>query len=86
MATAIVALVIDDAFDCVWHASLVTKLHAICMKDALMPPIREYLSDRYLRGIIDGRKSEYESMKAGIPLAPTSYINKLRRIAPLDYM
>ena len=88
-ATAVVALDIEGAFDRVWHEALVTKLHAAGIDGTLLPLLRDYLKDRYLRVTVSGRESEVQPIRAGVPqgscLGPllwNIYINDLLHLVP----
>ena len=88
-ATAVVALDIEGAFDRVWHAALVTKLRAAGVDGALLRLLRNYLENRFLRVIVEGRESELHPIHAGVPqgscLGPllwNVYINDLLNLIP----
>jgi hypothetical protein len=63
----VVFLDISKAFDRVWHEGLLYKLKSHGIKGTLLRWIRSYLADRQQRVIINGAKSEWGSIKAGVP-------------------
>ena len=88
-ATAVVALDIEAAFDSVWHAALLTKLRAVGVDGALLQLLENYLRDRHLKVIINGRESKPQPIRAGVPqgscLGPllwNVYINDLLHLVP----
>lgn len=87
--TAVVALDIEGAFDKVWHAALTTKLRAIGVDGALLQLFENYLRDRHLKVIINGRESNPQPIRAGVPqgscLGPllwNVYVNDLMHLVP----
>ena len=76
-------------FDRVWHEDLVTKLWAADIDGALLPLLRDYLSDKHLKVTVSGRESEMQPIAAGVPqgscLGPllwNIYINDLLHLIP----
>jgi retron-type reverse transcriptase len=63
----VVFLDISKAFDRVWHEGLIYKLKGHGIKGTLLKWIQSYLKDRQQRVIINGAKSEWGSIKAGVP-------------------
>ena len=53
-ATRAVALDISKAFDKVWHASLLHKLKSYGISDQIFGFISSFLSNRWLRVVLDG--------------------------------
>ena len=53
-ATRAVALDISKAFDKVWHASLLHKLKSYGISDQTFGFISSFLSNRWLRVVLDG--------------------------------
>ena len=53
-----VALDIAGAFDRVWHAGLVEKLHAKGFQGNLLELLENYLQGRTLRVVINGQTSQ----------------------------
>ena len=87
--TFVVALDVEGAFDRVWHETLVTKLWAAGIDGALLPLLRDYLSDRHLKVTVSGQESEVQSIEAGVPqessfspLLWNIYINDLLHLIP----
>jgi hypothetical protein len=63
----VVFLDISKAFDRVWHEGLIYKLKGHGIKGRLLKWLQSYLEDRKQRVIINGAKSEWGSIKAGVP-------------------
>jgi hypothetical protein len=63
----VVFLDISKAFDRVWHEGLIYKLKGHGIKGTLLRWLQSYLADRQQRVIINGAKSEWGSIKAGVP-------------------
>ena len=58
---------ISAAFDKVWHRGLLAKLEQIGVGDNFLSLFRSYLSDRKQCTVIDGVKSNFLEIKAGVP-------------------
>lgn len=58
---------ISKAFDRVWHAGLLYKLHKIGVRGTLLAWFQDYLTNRLQRVIIRGQNSEWGEIKAGVP-------------------
>ena len=58
---------VSAAFDKVWHKGLLAKLEQIGVEGKLLALFTSYLEDRKQIVVVDGQKSEIESVKAGIP-------------------
>ena len=58
---------ISKAFDRVWHAGLINKLHAIGIRDNLLNWFKSYLSNRTQAVVIRGETSSYKKIPAGVP-------------------
>ena len=63
----IVFLDISKAFDRVWHAGLLYKLERNGISGSLLNWIRNYLSNRQQRVVINGQSSEWGTINAGVP-------------------
>ena len=62
-----VSLDASAAFDRVWHQGLLYKLKCYGISGTLLSWIESYLSDRRQRVVIDGCKSEWTYISAGVP-------------------
>jgi hypothetical protein len=63
----VVFLDISKAFDRVWHAGLLHKLKSCGITGKLLEWLRDYLTDRHQRVIINGQSSTWGHIKAGVP-------------------
>ena len=87
--TAVIALDIAGAFDRVWHAALVERLRAVGVSGELLTLLRDYLHEREMRVVHNGRQSSPQKIEAGVPqgsvLGPllwNIYINDLLNLVP----
>ena len=58
---------ISAAFDKVWHNGLIAKLSQIGIDDHCLDFFKSYLSHRKQCVIVDGEKSSFLEIKAGVP-------------------
>ena len=66
-ATRAVALDISKAFDRVWHAGLLHKLKSYGISGQIFGLISSFLSNRWLRVVLDGKSSQEYPVNAGVP-------------------
>ena len=89
--TCVLALDIEGAFDKVWHQALIAKLKSFGVDGELLRLLENYLTDRDLRVILNGKNSDSYSIGAGVPqgsiLGPIMwniFINDLLHLIPED--
>ena len=58
---------ISKAFDRVWHKGLLNKLENIGIQGSLLLWIKNYLTDRKQRVVIESAHSKWRTIKAGVP-------------------
>jgi hypothetical protein len=63
----VVFLDISKAFDRVWHAGLLNKLKGAGIRGRLLSWLKSYLTDRQQRVTINGAKSPWGKILAGVP-------------------
>ena len=77
-ATRAVALDICKAFDRVWHAGLLHKLKSYGISGQIFGLVSSFLSNRWLRVVLDGKSSQEYPVNAGVPqrsiLGPTLFL------------
>ena len=61
------ALDISKAFNRVWHAGLLHKLKSHGISGQICGLISSFLSNRWLRVVVDGKSSQEYLVKAGFP-------------------
>ena len=66
-ATRAVALDISKAFDRVWHAGLLHKLKSYGVSGQIFGLISSFLSNRWLRVVLDGISSQEYPVNVGVP-------------------
>ena len=73
-----VALDISKAFDRVWHAGLLHKRKSYGISGQIFGLISSFLSNRWLRVVLDGKSSQEYPINAGVPqgsiLGPTLFL------------
>src|SRR6266853_4044034 len=76
--TKVVALDISRAFDSVWHNGLLSKLMSAGVGGYVYRWIRDFLNDRFIRVVVNGRESSAASINASVPqgsiLGPTLFL------------
>ena len=77
-ATRAVALDISKAFDRVWYAGLLHKLKSYGISGQIFGLISSFLSNRWLRVVLDGNSSQEYPVNAEVPqgsiLGPTLFL------------
>ena len=63
----VVCLDISKAFDRVWHPGLLVKLQALGFVGKLLDWLSDYLSNRSLKVVLNGKSSSPKSINAGVP-------------------
>ena len=63
----VVCLDISRAFDRVWHPGLLEKLSALGFSGTLHAWLTDYLKDRSLKVVLNGRESGVKRINAGVP-------------------
>lgn len=58
---------ISKAFDRVWHRGLLFKLKKLGISGNLLDWLKNYLSDRKQRVVINGKESSWAEITAGVP-------------------
>ena len=58
---------ISKAFDKVWHEGLIYKLKCSGISDNLLNFFEDYLQNRHQRVVLNGTKSDWRSVSAGVP-------------------
>jgi hypothetical protein len=58
---------ISKAFDKVWHRGLIFKLNQLGITGKLLEWLKDYLSDRKQRVVINSKQSSWKKVKAGVP-------------------
>ena len=82
-----VFLDLSKAFDKVWHGGLMYKLKRLGICEKYYELIHSFLNDRHQRVVLNGQRSNWSKIKAGIPqgsilrsLLFLAYINDLREV------
>jgi hypothetical protein len=63
----LVFLDISKAFDRVWHSGLLHKLRCLGIEGNLFEWLSDYLTNRRIRAVINGQKSDWQNTTAGVP-------------------
>ena len=75
------------AFDKVCHKTLLKKLEGFGIQGKLLEWIRSFLSDRYQRVVVEGKLSEPEKVRSGVPqgtvLGPVLFILYINNITEI---
>ena len=58
---------ISKAFDRVWHDGLIFKLRSYGITGPFLSLLRNFLSDRFQRVVLNGQSSEWKLIQAGVP-------------------
>ena len=58
---------LSKAFDKVWHQGLLFKLESFGVRGKLLNLLKDYLSNRFQRVLLNGRESSWLPIKAGVP-------------------
>ena len=66
-ATQAIALDISKAFDRIWHAGLLHKLKSYGISGEIFGLISSFLSNRWLRVVLEGKSSQEYPLNAGVP-------------------
>ena len=77
-ATRAMVLDISKAFDRVWHAGLLHKLKSYGISDRIFGLIYSFLSNRWLRVVLDVKSSQEYPVNVAVPqgsiLGPTLFL------------
>jgi len=71
MDTRGVFLDISQAFDKVWHDGLIFKLRSFGISVPLLSLIRDSLSERFQKVVLNGQVSGWKYVEADVPQGPT---------------
>ena len=58
---------ISKAFDRIWHKGLLRKLESIVIRGSLLSWVKNYLSERKKRVVINNSTSSWRDINAGVP-------------------
>ena len=62
-----VYLDISKTVDCVWHESLIYKLHSCDVSGNVLSLLQSFLDNRKQRTVLNGRTSKWGSISASVP-------------------
>ena len=59
------------AFSCVWHQGLLLEFESFGIHGKLLSLLKDYLSNRFQRVLLNGQESSWFPIKAGVPAGPS---------------
>ena len=58
---------LSKAFDTVWHEGLIHKLEVCGLRGKILKILKDFLSDRRQRVVLNGQCSNWDKISAGVP-------------------